>query len=90
MLHPAVLDPAQRSWDTPPSDSLDDVLTVLDHAAETLTGRMAAVTDLDDWSRRAAVAGGGEVTALDLVRTATVVGSDGLAGVHAALAAARR
>ena len=90
VLHPAVTDPAQRSWDTPPSESLDDVLTVLDHAADDLTGRMVAVTRLDDWNRRASVAGGGEVTALDLVRSATVAGHDGLAGVHAALAAARR
>ena len=90
VLHAAVLDPAQRSWDTPPSESLDDVLADLDHAAETLSGRMAAVTDLRDWNRRAAVAGGGEVSALDLARTATLVGSEGLAAVHAALAAARR
>ncbi len=90
MLHPAVLDPAQRSWDTPPSESLDDVLAVLEHAADTLTERMASVSSLDDWNRRAAVAGGGEVSALDLVRSATVVGSDGLAAVRTALAAARR
>ncbi len=90
VLHAAVVDPAQRSWDTPPSDSLDDVLTVLDHAADDLTGRMASVAGLDDWNRRATVAGGGEVSALDLVRSATVAGHDGLAAVHAALAAARR
>jgi hypothetical protein len=90
VLHPAVLDPAQRSWERPPPDSLDDVLTLLDQAADALTGRMASVTDLDDWNRRAAVAGGGEVTALDLVRNATVVGHDGLAAVRAALTAARR
>lgn len=90
VLHPAVLDPVQRSWDAPPSESLDDVLMVLEHSAEALTDRMAAVTGLDEWNRRAVVAGGGEVTALDLVRSATVAGHDGLARVHAALAAARR
>jgi hypothetical protein len=90
VLHPAVLDPSLRSWDTPPPDSLDDVLTVLDHAADALTDRMASVSDIADWNRRAAVAGGGEVTALDLIRTAAVVGRDGLAAVHAAMEAARR
>jgi hypothetical protein len=90
ILHPAVLDAAQRSWDSPPSESLDDVLTELDHSAEALTERMASVARLDDWNRRAGVAGGGEVTALDLVRSATVAGHDGLDRVKAALAAARR
>jgi hypothetical protein len=90
VVHAAVVDPDQRSWETPPSDSLADVLTVLDHSAEDLTDRMASVRSLDDWNRRARVAGGGEVTALDIVRNATVAGHDGLAGVHDALAAARR
>jgi hypothetical protein len=90
VLHPAVLDPAQRSWDTPAPDSLEDVLTVLGHAAEALTDRMAAVSDPADWNRRASVAGGGEVTALDLVRSATVVGRDGLTAVRRAMDAARR
>jgi len=90
VLHPAVLDPSQRSWDTPPPDSLSDVLTVLDHAADSVTEVMSRVSGTADWNRSAAVAGGGEVTALDLVRTATAVGREGLAGVHRSLEAARR
>ncbi|MGZ4709236.1 MAG: hypothetical protein ACXWBN_10895 [Acidimicrobiales bacterium] len=90
VLHPAVLDPAQRSWDTPPSDSLDEVLTELDHAADDLVERMASVSEISDWNRRAAVAGGGEVSALDLARSAVVAGHDGLDAVRAALTAARR
>jgi len=86
----AVVDPSQRRWDTPPPDSLADVLTVLDHSADALTDRISAIDDLDDWNRRARVAGGGEVTALDIVRNATVAGHDGLAAVHDALVAARR
>jgi|tagenome__1003787_1003787.scaffolds.fasta_scaffold20531377_2 hypothetical protein len=90
VVHAAVVDPAQRSWDAPPSDSLADVLTVLDHSAEALAERMASVRDLDDWNRRAQVAGGGQITALDIARNATVAGHDGLAAVHDAIAAARR
>ena len=45
--------------------------------------------DPADWTRTSPVAGGGEVTALDLVRSATVAGREGLVGVHAALTAAR-
>lgn len=90
VLHAAVADPNQRSWDTPASDSLEGVLADLDHAAGALTDRMASIDDLRDWNRRAAVAGGGEVTALDLARNATVAGHDGLAEVHEAMAAARR
>ena len=51
---------------------------------------MGRVPGTAEWGRSAPVAGGGEVTALDLVRSAAVVGHDGLAGVKSALAAARR
>ena len=62
VLHPAVTNQAERAW--PPSTSgVDDTIDELAHEAARLADRADAVS-AGDWSRRGAVAGGGEVDAL--------------------------
>jgi len=90
VLHPAITDPAQRHWDTPPADSVADGIDELRHEAEALAILVEGVHSAGDWSRSAAVAGGGSVTALDVVKDAVAVGADGLTRVRATLAAVRR
>jgi hypothetical protein len=90
VLHPAISDPAQRQWDPPPPDAVADGLQLLGHEAEALADQVEGVHNAGDWSRSAAVAGGGSVSALELVKDAVGVGADGLARVRATLAAVRR
>jgi hypothetical protein len=90
VLHPAITDRRQRHWDSPPPDRLADALDLLHHEADTLADDIESVHNAGDWSRSAAVAGGGSVTALDLVKDAVGVGAEGLAQVRAVLAAVRR
>ncbi len=88
LLHPAVTDRSQRAWDTDPPESLDDALALLTDEAETFAGEIERVAT-GDWTRAGDVAGGGEVTALDVVRDGVQVGHDGLDGVSEALASVR-
>ena len=90
VLHPAVADVSLRHWDTPPPGTVADALTLLGHQAEALADQISGVLSTDDWNRSATVAGGGSVTALDLVKDAVGVGADGLTQVRATLAAVRR
>ena len=90
VLHPAVSDPTQRQWDTPAPETIDDGLALLGHEAEALADQIGGVLSATDWNRTGAIAGGGSVTALDLVKDAVSVGADGLARVRATLAAVAR
>ncbi|MEQ1785886.1 MAG: hypothetical protein ABL966_02445 [Acidimicrobiales bacterium] len=56
VLHPAVGDPSQRSWDGPADAGVDDSLAELAHEAERLADRVSRVT-AQEWQRRARVAG---------------------------------
>jgi hypothetical protein len=88
LLHPAVTDRSQRAWDADAPESLDDALALLTDEADTFASEIERVAT-GDWTRLGDVAGGGEITALDVVRDGVQVGHDGLDDVSAALTAVR-
>jgi hypothetical protein len=88
VVHAGVTDPGQREWEVPTGTSVDGALDRLADEADTLAAATDAVSSRD-WSRTATVAGGGEVSAIDLVREAVRTGAQGLADAEAAVAAAR-
>jgi hypothetical protein len=77
LLHPAVTEASQRDWEAAPPESLDDTLALLTDEAETFADEIDRVAT-GDWTRGGDVAGGGEATALDVVREGVRVGHDGL------------
>jgi len=89
VVHAAVVDASQRHWESPVRETVAEVLAQLDDAAAELADAVAAVPG-DGWLRTAQVAGGGTVSALDVVREAVRTGHEGLARVEAILAALRR
>ncbi len=89
VLHPAVGDARQRSWEATPPDRIDDTLVLLGHEAEALVDLVQRVTTSQDWSREASVAGGGTVTAVAVLRDAVQVGADGLGQTERILRAVR-
>jgi hypothetical protein len=86
LLHPAVTDATQREWEAAPPESLDDMLALLTDEAETFATEIERVVT-GDWTRGGDVAGGGEVTALDVVREGVRVGHDGLGEITEVLRA---
>lgn len=90
VVHAAVVDPAERLWESPVRETVAEVLDQLTDGATELADDVAAVPG-DQWLRTATVAGGGgSVTALDVVREAVRAGHDGLSRVESTLAALRR
>jgi hypothetical protein len=89
VLHPAVVDPAQRQWEMPPPDSVDETLALFTDEAQAFAEAVDHVS-APSWSRSGSVPRGERVTALDLAREAVQVGRDGLTALEAALRAARR
>jgi hypothetical protein len=89
VLHPAVSDPAQRSWDAGHPEALEDALTLLGHEADAIVDLVGRVTTASDWSRSTTVAGDGTVTALDVLRDAVQNGADGLERADTILRAVR-
>lgn len=83
-LHPAVADPAQRTW--PPSEhDVDGALAELAHEAEKLADRADRVSAAD-WARAAPVAGhDADVTALTLLWDAVDSAVDDLRATEATL-----
>ncbi|WP_334143103.1 hypothetical protein [Rhabdothermincola sp.] len=77
LLHPAVLEPGSRHWETEPPASVDEALTLLADAADALAERTSTLPG-KAWQRTAPVAGGGTVTALGVIRDAVGAGRDGL------------
>lgn len=88
VLHPAVVDPAQRQWEAPPPASLDEALTLLADEATAFAEEIDHVPSTG-WARSGSVAGGETVTALDVVKQAVLVGHDGLDEVERTLRAVR-
>jgi hypothetical protein len=85
----SVVDPSKRNWEAPVSQSVAEVLAQLDLGANELADAAAALSG-DQWTRRAEVASGGSVSALDVVKDAVRVGHEGLDHVERTLAAVRR
>lgn len=90
VVHPAVTDATLRHWDTPAPDAIAEAMVLLGHEADALADQVSGVISAGDWGRTATVAGGGSVTALDVVRQAVGAGAEGLGAVRATLAAVRR
>jgi hypothetical protein len=88
VLHAALTDAAARPWDQAPSD-LDGELGLLADAAEEVAAQVQHAPS-DRWQQVGQVAGGEEITALDLAKQAVRVAIDGLRATEAAMAAARR
>jgi hypothetical protein len=88
VVHAGVVDPAERTWEVPPGTSVDGALERLAEEATTLADAVDAVPSRD-WSRTGSIAGGGSVSAIDLVREAVRTGAQGLADSEAAIRAAR-
>jgi hypothetical protein len=88
VVHAAVLDPSERDWELPVGTSVDGALARLADEANALADAADRVSSRD-WNRTGAVAGGGEVSAVDLLREAVRTGAQGLADAAAAVAAAR-
>lgn len=84
----AVVDPAERSWETPVQETVNSVLDQLDEHAAELAEAAAAISG-DQWNRSAEVSGGGTVTAFEVVKEAVRVGHDGLDVVERTLASVR-
>jgi hypothetical protein len=78
VLHPAVGDARQRSWEATHPDRIEDTLVLLGHEADALVDLVERVTTSQDWTRQASVAGDGTVTAIEVLRDAVQVGADGL------------
>jgi hypothetical protein len=89
VLHPAVADASARRWDVPPPESVDEALVLLDHELDDLLRIMGEAGNTDDWTRTGTVAGGGTRSALDLLKEAVRVGSDGVDRVRGVLASVR-
>jgi hypothetical protein len=88
VVHAAVVDASQRHWEAPVDETVESVLTQLEDEANELAD-MVGSTASGEWTRSADVAGGGSVTALDVVREAVRVGHDDLDAAARALAAIR-
>jgi hypothetical protein len=88
VLHAAVVDPAERQWDTPPPEDLDDALAFFADEAGNLAEAVGHVP-ADAWTRSGTVAGDGSVSAIDVVREAVRVGRAGLSDIEKTLAAVR-
>lgn len=88
VVHAAVVDPAERQWDTPPPEDLADALAFFADEAGGLSEAVGHVP-AEAWTRTGTVAGGGSVSAIDVVREAVRVGRAGLSDIEQTLAAVR-
>ncbi len=87
VLHPAVVDEAARTWEAG-EQVVGGLLAELAERSQALAARIER-TPAGDWSRRGAVAGDGEVSALDLVREAVRTAVDHLHAAERVLAVVR-
>jgi hypothetical protein len=89
VVHPAVIDPAQRAWDANVTETLDEALAQVDDRVAALVDEVERVGSTG-WTRSATAAGGGSITALDLVRESVKVGRDNLVAAEKVLDSHRR
>lgn len=87
VLHAAITDPSARRWEHAASD-LEGELSLLDTEADELAGRVER-TAADQWDQVGRVAGGTELTALDLAKEAVQVAVAGLRATEQAMREAR-
>ncbi|MCD9622613.1 DinB family protein [Rhabdothermincola salaria] len=89
VVHPGVVDAAERHWETSTDESLDQVLEHLEEQATALADQADRIKG-SSWNRSATTAGHGPVSALDVVRAAVRTGRDNLTAAEKALDAVRR
>jgi hypothetical protein len=87
-VHAAVTDPSQRDWTAPSGLTVAEALDRLAEEAGALADA-AGRTELNAWDHTASVAGGGTVSAFDIVKEAVRTGADQLRGADTDIAAAR-
>jgi hypothetical protein len=88
VVHAAVADPSQREWTAPAGATIAEALARLDEEAGALADQAGGV-ELAEWNRTAQVAGGGPVTAFDIVKEAVRTGAEHLRAATADITAAR-
>jgi hypothetical protein len=88
VVHAAVVDATQRQWEAAPPERLHDALTLFADEAIGLADAIGHVS-AENWTRTGTVAGGGSVSALDVVREAVRVGRAGLTDVERTLRSVR-
>jgi hypothetical protein len=89
VLHPAVLDAAERAWDDRPSGTVDERLAELGWEADALADRADRVTP-DEWTRTGRIAGrDASVTAKDVLWDAVDTAVDHLRQAERTLDAVR-
>lgn len=89
VVHPAVIDASQRHWDATVNETLDAALDLIDEHAGALVSEVERIST-SEWTRSATAAGGGTISALDIVRDAVRVGRDNLVAAQTVLDSHRR
>ncbi len=82
VLHPAITHRPSREFDVAAHGSLDDILDELSDVTGALAERVRR-TATEDWLREGRVAGGGEITALEVIAEAVSTAVDNLREVEA-------
>lgn len=89
VLHPAIVDPTERRWETPVPEDLDEGLTLFADEATAMADAIQGVAT-DGWTRTGTIAGRDTaVSAIDVAREAVRVGHIGLTDIERTLAAVR-
>jgi hypothetical protein len=88
LVHAATTDAAQREWATPPGLHVREAIERLGEEAGALADQAEGI-ELHTWNRVARVAGGGEITALGLLKEAVAAGAEHLRAATEDVAAAR-
>lgn len=88
LLHPAVVDPAARTWDPPPGMTTTDLVGMLEEECTEIAGLLGGLR-AGDWDRTGRVADGPTRTALELGREAVRTASEDLRALERAMRAAR-
>lgn len=89
MIEAGVIDETARSWTLAADTSIESALDSLSAEVRQLAEQIDA-THGEQWARRASVAGGASVTALELAQEAARSGSEHLRAAEAAMQAARQ
>ena len=87
--HPAVIDASQRRWEATVNETRPAALDLIGEHAEALVAEVERVST-SEWTRSATAAGGGTISALDIVRDAVRVGRDNLLAAQTVLDSHRR
>lgn len=88
IFHPAIIHAEQRQWHTAVMGSASSMLDELTDLASEFADDLSAIRG-DQWFRSGRIAGGDQVTALQIVDAAVTVGAANLRQIERTLAAIR-